>query len=96
MEQVVECLLETYDIAHQGGYLWGDMQHETMACCLFAPTGNELLQQFGKIDLSESQALGTSVESPDIQQGVENIIQPISLRIEHLQHLTLHGQVPAG
>src|SRR5436853_7867728 len=92
---MIENLFYTQGIADNQWYTRREIKNKLMIRSLLLPTLDKLKQQFGELNLCQAKWLRTSIETPYIQQSVQDIVKTIRLGIDHLQHLTLHGRVPA-
>ena len=92
---MIEHLLYAQGIADDQWYARREIKNKLLIRSLLLPTLDQLEQQLGKLYLCQTKWLRTSVETPYVQQGIQDIVETIRLSIDHLQHLTLHRQVPA-
>ena len=89
-------LPDTNDITDHGGrHIRWDSKNKGMARRSFLPVLDNLAQKFSSVYLRESQRLRARIQPPNIQEGIEYIIQAVCMGIDHLQHFTLHDRVPA-
>src|SRR5579875_2405800 len=96
VKELVACLLNARGITEHRRKVSANLTQNAMARRILAPALHQLLQQFREIDLAKTQVLHASIQTPNIQQSIQDLMQPVGLCIDHLQHLALRGRVPAN